>query len=112
MLPCGKLNIPEEQVAAIINASDKMLCFPSELHPLSVHLVKRIFAEYYLFSSGADQKPLLSNEISQAIEFIKNHIGEEISVSALADSLYLSHNGLIYKFKNELNTTPSEYIAS
>ena len=107
----GKLNIPPEQVRAILNSMEQIFCYPAELNELSIQIIERILTDNYLFSNGNTSRNIrFSPEIRSAIEYISEHLNEKITVSSLAQMLHLSHNGLIWKFKKELKTTPSEYI--
>ena len=109
MLKAGKLNVPEEQVRAILDSADKILNFPTESDQLAEHILHRILIDSYLFSHTAST-PYVSKEIILTSNYILQHLSEPLSVSMLAEKLHLSHNGLIWKFKKELNVTPSNYI--
>ena len=41
---------------------------------------------------------------------MNDHLSEKIDLDALANEVYLSHVGLIWKFKQQLHTTPSRYL--
>lgn len=51
-----------------------------------------------------------STTISNVLEYIHSHFLEELSVSTLAGVAHLSTNYLIKIFKNELHTTPYQFI--
>ena len=71
----------------------------------------RILTDAYLFSNTVSL-PQISPQIVRVIRYIAEHLHEPLSVASLAASLHLSHNGLIWKFKKELHTTPMRYIAA
>ena len=109
LLPC-KLSIPTEQVIPIINSMEHSFLIPDN-RELIAHLVERILAENYLF--GKNKKinlPHLSEEVISTIRYMNSHLSEELSMDELAARVYLSHTGLIWKFKHELDTTPSQYL--
>lgn len=110
-LKAGKLSIPKEQVKAILDSADMISQFYNESAWLSENILHRILADGYLFSQK-NAKSHLSNEILLAIEYIECHLNETFSIAELAQKLHLSHNGLIWKFKQELNITPQKYIAT
>ena len=109
-LPPGKLRIPREQVLPIVNSMERANLIPDN-RELFTHLVERILAENYLF--GKSQRaalPHLSEEVLSTVRYMNAHLAEELSIDELAARVYLSHTGLIWKFKHELNTTPSQYL--
>ena len=107
----GKLNIPTAQTSAIIQSLKKA----SSLCNLDVtrHILERIIVESYLFScETGTERSGLSLEVRRAIEYMNAHLGEKIDMDELAKSVFLSHTGLIWKFRKELDTTPSSYLIS
>ncbi len=109
-LPPCKLNIPEEQVIPIFNSMERAFPMPDN-RELITHLAERILTENYLF--GKSKKvhlPHLSEEILSTVRYMNAHLHEEINIDVLAARVYLSHTGLIWKFKHELGTTPSQYL--
>ena len=105
----GKLNIPQQQVKAILDSASRMSFFPTETDKLAKHILHRILIDNHLFFS-TDSTPRMSQEILAASNYILQNISSPLSVSLLAEKLHLSHNGLIWKFKKELNITPANYI--
>ena len=106
----GKLNIPKNQVKSILNSADKISFFPTRSIQLSEHILQRILVDNYLFSSKTTTSQI-SQDISLISSYIIQNLNKPLSVAELAEKLHLSHNGLIWKFKKELNTTPVNYIA-
>ena len=41
---------------------------------------------------------------------MRKNFDKRIDMDELAKEVFLSHSGLIWKFKRELNTTPSKYL--
>ena len=78
---------------------------------LITHIIEHIFAEYYLFgkSKKTSLKPL-SNEVTGTINYMNRNLDKKIDMDQLASRVFLSHSGLIWKFKKELNTTPLHYL--
>lgn len=56
------------------------------------------------------QKGNLPHEMSFIIEYINNHIHEEITVKELAKAFYISQSTLERRFKELLDITPLEFI--
>lgn len=109
-LPLGKLTIPEEQVLSIAKSMERAFPIPDNRELIS-HLIERILAENYLFGKSKKANlPHLSEEVLSTIRYMNVHLPEEIDIGELADRVYLSHTGLIWKFRQELGTTPSQYL--
>ncbi len=106
----GKLTLPEPQRDSIF----KSLTYASPLpnnQELIIHIIEHIFVEQYLF--GKTKKTALkqfSDEITSTINYMNRNLDKKIDIPNLAARVYLSHSGLIWKFKKELDTTPSEYL--
>ena len=109
LLQAGKLNIPKEQVKAILNSADRISIFSAESELLTKHILHRILVDSSLFSSDT-KAPQISQEILSITNYILQNLSAPLSVSLLAAKFHLSHNGLIWKFKKELNVTPASYI--
>ena len=109
-LEAGRLPIPSEQVQAILQSADRISRAPTDADRLATHMLHRILTDHYLFSPST-ALPRISRDLLSATNYIFEHLDKPLSVALLADSLHLSHNGLIWKFKKELGTTPVKYIA-
>lgn len=110
LLHPGRLGIPREQTIPIVNSMEHAFLIPDN-RELTVHLIERILAENYLFGSSARVSlPHLSEEVLSTVRYMNLHLAEELSIDELAARVYLSHTGLIWKFKHELDTTPSQYL--
>lgn len=106
----GKLKLPEEQRNAIFKMLESAFALPDN-RELIVHIVEHIFAENYLFGKKEKVKfKPFSEEIEEAIKYMRKNFHKKIDMDELAEKVFLSHSGLIWKFKRELNTTPSNYL--
>ena len=106
----GKLNLPAEQGETILKSVKRAYMLPDNKEFVS-HAIEHIFFENYLFG-GRDKakfKPL-SEETEKAIRYMRKNLDKKIDLDELAEYVFLSHAGLICKFKQELNTTPSNYL--
>lgn len=109
-LTAGKLLIPEEQRVPIFKSMERAFLLPDN-RELITHVAERILAENYLFGkSGKVNLRHLSEEIASTIRYMSAHLEQPINMDELAARVYLSHTGLIWKFKKELGTTPSQYL--
>lgn len=108
--PTGKFKLPQKQVEAIIESMHRASLLP-ENREVIAHLVEHAFSENYLFGNTVKDvfKPL-SEQIENAISYMKKNLDKKIDMDELAERVYLSHTGLIWKFRQELNTTPSNYL--
>ena len=106
----GKIVLPREQMDAIFIAMERISLLPHNSKLLE-HIAEHILFENYLFcqDEGARFKPL-SDEVKTAVTYMRRNLHRKIDIDALAEMVYLSHNGLIWKFKQELDATPSEYL--
>lgn len=109
-LTAGKMDIPTEQVKAIIASCNRLILSKNQ-NELSVEMVRRIISENNLFSKSADFSSYnLSDDVLKVIDYMHENVSKKIEIEKLAKSVYLSHSGLIYKFKKELNITPIDYL--
>ena len=107
----GRLKLPPEQVEAIFKTLESAFMLPDN-RELLMHVIEHIFAENYLFGKKDKVrfKPF-SEEVEEAIRYMRGNFDKKIDIDELAAKVYLSHSGLIWKFKQELNTTPSNYLS-
>lgn len=107
----GKLNLPEEQRNAIFKTLESAFILPDN-RELMEHIIEHIFAENYLFGKKDKIKfKPISEEVENAIKYMRRNFDKKIDMDKLAEEVFLSHSGLIWKFKRELNTTPSSYLS-
>ena len=106
----GKIVLPNEQNEAIFKSLNHAALLPNN-RDLITHIIERIFVENYLFgkTKKAGFKPF-SEEITSTINYMNRNLEKKIDIDELAARVYLSHSGLIWKFKKELNTTPLQYL--
>ena len=109
-LPFCKFSLPEEQVTAIFKSVSRAFLMPNN-RELITHTIEHIFYENYLFGKArqVDFRPL-SEEVLGTIRYMNRNLDQQIDMEALAARVFLSHTGLIWKFKHELGTTPSQYL--
>lgn len=106
----GVIRLPSEQTRAIFNTAKRAFMLPDN-RELITHMVEHILAESYLFGKNekAKNKPF-SEEIQSAIRYMRRNLHQKIDMDELAELVFLSHSGLIWKFRQELNTTPQNYL--
>ena len=106
----GKLILPADVTASIFQSIRRAYPLASNREPIT-HVIEHIFAENYLFgkTKKVNFKPL-SDEVKKAIRYMTLNIANPIDMHELAAQVYLSRSGLIWKFKQELGTTPSQYL--
>ena len=89
---------------------DRAFVLP-ENRELLTHIIAHIFAENYLFGDNKIKKAaFFSDEVEKTIRYMRKNFDKKINIEDLAERVFLSHSGLIKKFKRELNTTPSNYL--
>lgn len=109
-MSAGKLNIPKENVQAMAENYSLLFHLP-ENRELFLHMIERIAVEHYIHrQSERHGTEGYSEDILTVLRYMNDHMAEKIDLDALADEVYLSHVGLIWKFKNQLHTTPSRYL--
>lgn len=107
-LPSGILPIPTEQVCAI---GRSLHCLNTSGFDLDLlhHILERILVENFLFSSQC-ATPEYSEDISCVLRYMEKHMAENLKLITLAEIADLSPTGLIWKFRQQLNTTPQQYL--
>lgn len=109
--PLGKLQLPPKQAAAIVESIKRASILPFDKEPVT-NIILHILTENYLFGSrDKDRAYTLSEKTQEAIRYMRNNLSKKIDMDELAAHVYLSHSGLIWKFKQELDTTPSKYLS-
>jgi AraC-like DNA-binding protein len=109
-MPAGKLSLAEEQTAPIFKSMKRAFLIPDN-RELIPHIVEHIFAEHYLFGKSRKAKLRhLSEEVLSTVSYMNKNLQKQIDMNELAARVYLSHSGLIWKFRQELGTTPSQYL--
>ena len=109
-MSAGKLNIPPKNVETLAE-NYSLLVHLTENRPLFLHMIQRIATEHYIHrQSERNGSRGYSEDILFVLRYMNDHLSEKIDLDALAEQVYLSHVGLIWKFKNQLHTTPSRYL--
>lgn len=105
-----KITLPKEQMSAIFQGLKRAYPIINNSE-LIENYIAYIFAQNYLFgNSGNKNGKTLSKEVTDTIRYLNLNLSEKIDMDFLAARVYLSHSALIWKFKQELNTTPSQYL--
>lgn len=107
-LSFGMLPIPEEQVSAIGRSLCRINAAALDSMFLN-HILEHIIVEAHLFSSQLP-KPEYSEDIIRVLRYMESHLAEDFKLAALAEMVNLSPTGLIWKFHQQLNTTPQKYF--
>ena len=106
----GRLKLPATQVAAMLE-SMKYASLLTDNRELITHMIEHVFTENYLFRNSDDVKSApFSEEIQRAVRYMNQNLHKKISIEELAEHVFLSHSGLIWKFRQELHTSPSHYL--
>jgi AraC-like DNA-binding protein len=106
----GRIKLPATQIAAMLE-SMKYASLITDNRELITHMIEHVFTENYLFRSSDNVKSTpFSEEIQRAVRYMNKNLHKKISIEELAEQVFLSHSGLIWKFKQELNTSPSYYL--
>ena len=108
----GKLNLPKPQVQAILRSLEQatLYCAHDE-KAVYDHILTHILMEHTLFSAHRTRTPVKQeSDVAGAIQYMTEHIGEKISMEALAEKLHLSYVGLCRKFKRSMHCSPSDFL--
>lgn len=109
-LSTGILKIPQERVETILDSISLASMLP-EKQELLVHLTEHILVENYLFGDKDKEKHRrLCEETQKAIRYMRRNLDKKINIEELARHVFLSHSGLLWKFKQDLNMTPTKYL--
>ena len=104
----SSLTITEEKVRALdrsLRYTRNATCTPELLE----YIVEHIFMENYLFSSQY-LTPKYSEDISCVLHYMQEHLAENFNLNKMAKIANLSPTGLIWKFHQQLNTTPQQHF--
>ena len=110
-LEIGKVAISKEKVFSLAKALERTAHrgFHNE-SSLLLHTISHILMENYISSDLKDITPPDKN-ISWAAQYISMHFNEDLRIEELAEKLHLSYTGFLWKFKNAMHCTPSEYLS-
>ena len=107
-LPPGMLSIPREQVSAI-GRSLHHIHATTEDPEILQHILDHILMEHRLFSSQIPEARY-SEDISRALRYMESHLAEALKLEDLSEIAGLSPTGLIWKFRQQLETTPQQHF--
>ena len=104
-----------------ISTSDELRCELIELcsafHSNELSKEEQLYSFFRIFAILKESKKksklvknILPYDLSRIIDYIDKHINEQLTVTQIADNLYISQSTLERHFKQILNITPLEYI--
>lgn len=105
----GTLPIPKEQVGAIAGSLRQLNAIPPQPELLQ-HILEYILTENYIFSFRQRSRSRYSEDVFRALCYMEQHLTEEFKLTALAEIAGLSPTGLIWKFHQQLQTTPQQHF--
>lgn len=108
-LTAGKLSVPENQVAAMLENMD-VIGTLSENREQILHTIEHILALQSLYGGFVKKRSGRSLEIEYMLEYMSDHMCEAIDVYELARNVNLSYTGMLWKFKTEMSMTPMQYL--
>lgn len=112
LLPAGKLQLPREKALEVAGMLDRAAC--SRLHDSAAfyaHTVSCLLTEHFLHACPGEQEMGKADEdITQAVQYLINHLREKINMEMLANQLHLSYTGFLWKFRRTMQCTPYEYL--
>ena len=72
---------------------------------------RQIVEEFIIRIFKNHEKKQLNVHLSKAIDFISHHHGDELTLQTVSNAIFVSSFYLSHLFRNELNTTFSDYIS-
>ena len=109
-LNAGKLSIPKEAVASIIKSCE-LLSNIKDNNESILHTIEHICYEQYLHGNKSrNLSHEYSDDIITVLKIMHDKMLEKLDIDELAAGVYLSHTGLIKKFKKQVGATPLDYI--
>ena len=107
----GKLMIRHHRVEQIaLDTGLAVSLLEDERKSIFENLIGNIIYENYLFSANLEKKTVPDRDVLFAIQYFRDHIGEKIMISSIAERRNLTHTGFILKFKRCTGQTPIEYL--
>ena len=104
----GILHLPQTQMAAL-EQSLSLSTQISTCSELIQYELQHILKENFLFA-GQSPADLPSEDIRRVISYMEEHIAEKIDMDTLAAMAFLSRTGLIWKFHQQLDSTPQQVL--
>jgi len=106
----GRLELPTDVKASIFKSLRRAYPLANNREAIT-HVIEHLFAENYLFgkTQNIKRKPI-SDEVNEAIRYMHLNIRNPIDIHELAARVYVRYSRLIRRFKQEIGTTPSQYL--
>jgi len=106
----GVLGIPLGHVHSWLETADRIALSPQS-NELSLHILERLIIDNYLVSTSEKTvQSAVSGELEEVLEYIHENLSQKLDLAKIAERAGLSYTGLIFKFRRELEMTPTEYI--
>ena len=81
-----------------------------EFHEVACLLIKELFYNLSLFNDKVKHPTTLSPILSQALNYINDNLTSIKDISEISSSIFVTPSYLFRMFKNELKTSPKQYI--
>lgn len=108
-LTAGKLSVPENQVAAMLENMN-VISTLSDNREQIFHTIEHILALQSLYGGLLKKRSERSSEVEYMLTYMSDHMSETIDVNALAEKVNLSYTGMLWKFRREMAMTPMQYL--
>lgn len=111
-----KENFCENYISPRDDLREELITLCHSFHSDDLSDEEKIYSFFRLFAilkqskSSKSAKSLMPQEIYKIIDYINQHIYDEINVCDIAKALFISQSTLERRFKEILSTTPLEYI--
>lgn len=110
-IPFGKHNFSDKKrLKDNLDLLDKYLTLHSPVSEnIKLHILMDILFQIYINNSSFEPE-FLDKNTEGIVKYIQKHYTEDISLNNLANNLFITPSGLIFKFKKAMGITPVEYI--
>jgi AraC-like DNA-binding protein len=107
----GVLNVSEKVFNVVLSMLCRVEGFLENKNNAYIRAIDFLVCEHYANSAKnlSDYK-VRDADVLHVIQYFQQNLSEKINIKALASSLGLTHNGLIYKFKNQTGVTPIQFL--
>lgn len=107
----GRLRIPPSHLNALMESLHRANLQGAGEETV-VCLLEHLFVEEALYAKEPEGRFEMTEDIRDTIQYMNAHLEEKLDMRALASRVYLSHTGLIWKFRRQLGVTPLQYLIS
>ena len=111
---CGKLRLPEEYTASVLsllNTMDQALL--AKRNRIYQNVIDNLLMSHHVFSAQlSPEHRIVDPDVAFTVEYMSEHLNEKLSIGEIAQTLHLTHTGLIGKFKRVHGCTPNEYLVA